>query len=127
MKPLPLVLVLGMAAMMNRCAPEKREAARPSDLAAKISRFAPADVSADLTRLSPGDRQALQKLVEAAGIMDKIYYVQSWNPIRRQPGRNVSTIIMSTAGHGRNSTRTSPSLRECRRRNRRRRTIIRTI
>ena len=79
MKPLPLVLVLGMAAMMNRCAPEKREAARPSDLAAKISRFAPADVSADLTRLSPGDRQALQKLVEAAGIMDRIYTRQVWS------------------------------------------------
>ncbi len=49
------------------------------DLAAKIARFAPTVVKADTSRLSPGDAKALQKILEAAKLMDAIYLRQVWS------------------------------------------------
>ena len=49
------------------------------DLAAKIERFAPTEITADISRLSEGDRKALDKLVEAARLMDKLYIRQVWS------------------------------------------------
>ena len=75
MKSLAIFLVTGMIAMMNGCSTEKP----PSVLAAKINRFAPTPVSADVSRLSPEDRQAIAKLAEAAGIIDRIFSRQVWS------------------------------------------------
>jgi len=75
MKSLAILLATGMIAMMTGCSTEKP----PSLLAAKINRFAPTPVTADISRLSPEDRQALAKLVEAAGIIDRIYTRQVWS------------------------------------------------
>ncbi|MBS1834534.1 MAG: hypothetical protein JST65_17585 [Acidobacteria bacterium] len=48
------------------------------DLAAMTRRFAPAKLSADTSKLTPGDRKALEKLLEAASLMDTIYLKQLW-------------------------------------------------
>ena len=75
MKPRAVLLAAGILAMFTGCSTEKP----PSALAAKINRFAPTSVSADLSRLSPGDRAALEKLAEAAKLMDAIYTRQVWS------------------------------------------------
>ncbi len=41
-------------------------------------RFAPVELRADISHLSPGDRAALQKLVEASRIVDRIFLRQLW-------------------------------------------------
>jgi hypothetical protein len=48
-------------------------------LAAKISRFAPTEVAADVSHLSDGDRKALDKIIQAAKLMDPIFYRQAWS------------------------------------------------
>lgn len=48
------------------------------DLAAMTRRFAPAKLTADTSNLTPGDRKALQKLLEAASLMDTLYLKQVW-------------------------------------------------
>ncbi|HKP85188.1 MAG TPA: hypothetical protein VJZ26_03770 [Blastocatellia bacterium] len=48
-------------------------------LAAKISRFAPTEVTADVSHLSDGDRKALDKIIQAAKLMDPIFYRQVWS------------------------------------------------
>jgi hypothetical protein len=45
----------------------------------KIARFAPTEISADITKLSPGDSKALRKIIEAAQLMDPIYFRQIWS------------------------------------------------
>lgn len=47
-------------------------------LAQKIARFAPAAVSADISGLKPNDAKALQKIIEAARLIDEIYFRQVW-------------------------------------------------
>jgi hypothetical protein len=53
--------------------------AMKSSLAAKIAQYAPTDITADASLLSPGDRQALDKLIEAAKLMDPIFLRQVWS------------------------------------------------
>ena len=50
-----------------------------STLAAKIRRFAATDITADTSHLSEGDRKALDKLIEAARILDSLYLRQTWS------------------------------------------------
>jgi hypothetical protein len=50
-----------------------------AELNRMIARFAPAPVTADASKLAPGDKQALSKLLEAAGVIDEIFRVQLWN------------------------------------------------
>lgn len=45
----------------------------------KIARFAPTEISADITNLSPGDVKALNKIIEAARLMDPIFLRQVWS------------------------------------------------
>ena len=45
----------------------------------KIARFAPTEISADITKLSHGDAQALNKIIEAAQLMDPIFLQQVWS------------------------------------------------
>jgi hypothetical protein len=45
----------------------------------KIARFAPTEISADITNLSAGDKKALNKIIEAANLMDPIFLRQVWS------------------------------------------------
>ena len=50
-----------------------------SPLAAKIRRFAPTDITADPSHLSEEDRKALDKIIEAAKLLDPLYLRQVWS------------------------------------------------
>jgi hypothetical protein len=47
-------------------------------LSQKIARFTSTDISADISKLSSGDKKALDKIIEAARLMDPIYLRQVW-------------------------------------------------
>lgn len=75
-----LLFLFSALVMMNAgCTQPRPGAPVESPLAAKIKRFAPTELTGDVSRLSPGDRLALQKLIEAARIMDRIYIRQVWS------------------------------------------------
>lgn len=44
-----------------------------------IARYAPAEIRADATHLTPGDQKALQKLMEAARLVDDLFIAQLWS------------------------------------------------
>ncbi len=50
-----------------------------SSLAARIRRFAPTVVTADASRLPPRDRRALDKIIEAARLLDPLFLRQVWS------------------------------------------------
>ncbi len=50
-----------------------------AELNRMIARFAPAPVTADTSKLAPGDKQALARLIEAAGVIDDIFRTQLWS------------------------------------------------
>ena len=62
---IPIVLTMTLAAATT--VPELPELNR------MIARFSPAELHVDTASLSPGDRQALAKLVEAAGVIDRLF------------------------------------------------------
>ena len=57
-----------------------------AELNRMIARFAPAELKVDTTGLAAGDKLALQKLIEAARVIDKIFLSQRWywNPAVRE-------------------------------------------
>lgn len=61
--------------------PQKEAAAMPdqAQLEKMIARYAPTDVAADTAGLSAGDRQALDKIIQAARLMDDIFLRQAWS------------------------------------------------
>jgi hypothetical protein len=65
--------------MAAGCNKPKQEPPKPSPLAAMTKRFAPTEITTDVSKLSPGDRKALDKLIQAAALMDKIYTRQVWS------------------------------------------------
>jgi len=72
------VLLFGVVAV----AQEKKAAPAIPDLAqlkTMTARFAPTPLRVDLSGLSAGDRQALEKLVEAAKIVNHIFMQQFWS------------------------------------------------
>jgi len=50
-----------------------------AELNRMIARFAPAPLRADVSQLSPEDRLALQKLIDAARVIDSLYVTQLWS------------------------------------------------
>jgi len=82
-----LALVLALALALPGCVEQrkgeqKQEGQKMSDassLEAKIRRFAPTEITADPSRLAEGDRQALEKIIEAAKLMDPIFLRQVWS------------------------------------------------
>src|SRR3954469_24394316 len=50
-----------------------------ADLTAKIRRFAPTVITADTSRLSRNDREALQKVIQAAQLLDLLFLEQVWS------------------------------------------------
>lgn len=49
------------------------------DLARKIARFAPTTLNADTSKLTPKDRQALDKIIAAAKLLDPLFLRQVWS------------------------------------------------
>jgi hypothetical protein len=49
------------------------------ELTRLISRFAPASVTANTSKLADGDKRALDRLLEAAGVIDQIFREQLWS------------------------------------------------
>jgi hypothetical protein len=54
-------------------------AQKNTDLAGKIARFAPTELTADVSKLSPKDRQALDKIIAAAKLLDPLFLRQVWS------------------------------------------------
>lgn len=77
---LRVVSALVLLSILIACGQKSEtEMKKPSDLAAKIKRFAPVEITADHSKLSDGDRKALAKLFEASKLIDKIYARQVWS------------------------------------------------
>jgi hypothetical protein len=65
------------AAMLTACGTGDR--AELEKLRAMQARFAPVEVTADTSKLSEGDRAALEKLLEAARVIDDLFVTQVWS------------------------------------------------
>ena len=69
-------LLATISGMQRR--PGNRTAGDP-ELAKKIRRFAPTVLTADTSRLSASDRKALNKIIQAAKLMDPLFLRQVWS------------------------------------------------
>jgi hypothetical protein len=90
------IFALGAAALLGagaagtataaETAPKGAELKIASDIEKRLAQFSPTPLEPDLSALSPKDRQVLDKLVEAARLMDEIFLRQAWagNPGLRQ-------------------------------------------
>lgn len=56
-----------------------KTAAGDPELAKKIRRFSPTVLTADTSRLSANDRKALQKIIDAAKLLDPLFLRQVWS------------------------------------------------
>jgi len=73
-------LILASLLMVNISGkPKTKRPAGNPELAKKIARFAPTVLTANTARLSPGDRKALQKIIEAAKLLDPLFLRQVWS------------------------------------------------
>jgi Peptidase family M49 len=72
MRRITLAILLGMSLALA-AVPELDELTR------LISRFAPASVTADTSKLASGDKRALERLLDAAGVIDQIFREQLWS------------------------------------------------
>jgi len=78
-------LAMAIALVLIACTTQKEEPkvseskAPASPLAAKIRQFAPTELSADTSHLSENDRKALDKLIEAAKLLDPLFLRQVWS------------------------------------------------
>ena len=80
-------LLFALVAVLLGCDPPKTEVAKKEEskmtggmsLEAKIRRFAPTEITADVSHLSPNDRQALDKIIEAARLYDPLFRRQVWS------------------------------------------------
>jgi hypothetical protein len=76
------VCLMGLALAAPICVygwQKKSNKPADSQLAAKIRRFAPTEITANTSRLSKNDQQALDKIIEAARLLDPIYLRQVWS------------------------------------------------
>jgi hypothetical protein len=80
-------LAMALAVAIAGCSPPKQETetkmsegkTADSTLRAKIIRFAPTDITADASHLSEDDRKTLDKVIEAAKLLDPLYLRQVWS------------------------------------------------
>jgi hypothetical protein len=73
------VLLPSVAAPQQRQGRVDKVSGEPTELDAKIRRFAPTAVTADTSRLGAGDLRALAKIVEAAKLLDPLFLRQVWS------------------------------------------------
>ena len=71
-----LSLLLTMTLLANILTAQ--QAAGNPELARKIARFAPTTLTADVSKLTAKDRQALDKIIEAAKLLDPLFLRQVW-------------------------------------------------
>jgi hypothetical protein len=78
---LAMCIAVAIVGCTQKEAPKMSETrpASESPLAAKIRRFAPIDVTADPSQLSENDRKALDKIIEAAKLLDPLFLRQVWS------------------------------------------------
>ena len=69
-------LALTVALMTTLTAQDRKTAGGDPELAKKIARFAPTTLTADVSRLSAKDRQALEKIIAAAKLLDPLFLRQ---------------------------------------------------
>jgi len=69
------VLTVGLIAMLTA----QKEPAGDADLASKTARFAPTTLTADTSKLTAKDRQALDKIIAAAKLLDPLFLRQVWS------------------------------------------------
>src|ERR1041385_3149953 len=69
--------ILAMALLSTTLIGQKQT--NDSDLARKIARFAPTTLTADTSKLSAKDRQALDKIIAAAKLLDPLFLRQVWS------------------------------------------------
>ena len=74
---LSLTLIMGL--ITTTLTAQKPDSGGDPELAKKIARFAPTTLTADVSRLSAKDRQALDKIIEAAKWLDPLFRIQVWN------------------------------------------------
>jgi hypothetical protein len=78
-------LALPIAVVLAACTAQKEEMkttdskAPASPLTLKIRQYASTDLTADTSHLSDGDRKALEKLIEAAKLLDPLFLRQVWS------------------------------------------------
>jgi hypothetical protein len=75
-----LTLSIGLVmALMSTTLIGQKNSAGDADLARKIARFAPTTLTADTSKLAPKDRQALEKIIAAAKLLDPLFLRQVWS------------------------------------------------
>ena len=75
-----LTLSIGLVmALMSTTLIGQKNSAGDEDLARKIARFAPTTLTADTSKLAPKDRQALDKIIAAAKLLDPLFLRQVWS------------------------------------------------
>ena len=65
--------------MTTLTAQDRKPAGGDPELAKKIARFAPTTLTADVSKLSAKDRQALEKIIAAAKLLDPLFLRQVWS------------------------------------------------
>jgi hypothetical protein len=78
---LAMAIAVAIVGCTQKEAPKVSETkpATESPLAAKSRRFAPTDITADARQLSENDRKALDKIIEAAKLLDPLFLRQVWS------------------------------------------------
>ena len=80
MNSMKLTLSIGLVmALMSTTLIGQKNSAGDADLARKIARFAPTTLTADTSKLAPKDRQALDKIIAAAKLLDPLFLRQVWS------------------------------------------------
>ena len=74
-----VALTLTVALMTTLTAQDRKPAGGDAELAKKIARFAPTTLTADISKLSAKDRQALEKIIAAAKLLDPLFLRQVWS------------------------------------------------
>ena len=80
MTPVKLLItfVLSMALIASSSTAQQPSGGDP-ELARKIARFSPTTLTADVSKLTPKDRQALDKIIAAAKLLDPLFLRQVWS------------------------------------------------
>jgi hypothetical protein len=74
---LSLTVIMGL--ITTTLTTQKPDSGGDPELAKKIARFAPTTLTADVSKLSPKDREALEKIIQAAKWLDPLFRIQVWS------------------------------------------------
>jgi hypothetical protein len=74
---LSVTLIMGL--ITTTLTAQKPESGGDPELAKKIARFAPTTLTADVSKFAAKDRQALDKIIEAAKWLDPLFRIQVWS------------------------------------------------